>query len=409
MPYQLDHRQLADEMQIFFFDQQIGPGLPVWLPNGVAIREALERLIGGLEQEAGYVRVVSPHIAKAELYHQSGHMRAFEHGMYPPMKGDSESEAYLLKPMNCPHHHKIFASQLRSYRALPLRIAEYGQVYRFENSGSLRGLSRVRGLCQNDAHIYVQPELALDEICQVLKMHELCYRRLGLKGYHYRLSKHDPKQMNLFDGDIENWLHCESILRQALEILELSFVEAVGEAAFYGPKIDVQMRIGIDGDGQGGKEESIASVQLDFNSAERFSLKYVGSDGKPKSPLIIHRAPLGSHERFIALLLEYFDGQLPWNLVPIQVHILPVDERFHLQAQDLVKKLCANGVRAQVDISAGILSKRLRVSHQLRPYFRAVIGEREIKDRRIHLHGRGEQHELPQASLVGFFDQRQNL
>ena len=375
----MDHRQLADEMEIFFLDESIGAGLPIWLPNGVAIREALENFVCELERRAGYQRVVSPHIGKEELYRASGHLSCFQENMFPPMSWPEEASKYYLRPMNCPHHHKAFASALRSYRDLPLRFAEYGQVYRYENSGSLRGLSRVRGLCQNDAHIYLDPMDALAEVKRVLEMHERCYAALGLKGYRYRLSLHDSARAGDFVGSQQDWLRCEEVLRQALLQKGLQFFEAVGEAAFYGPKIDVQMAVG------GQHEESIASVQLDFNSADRFDLQFVNSSGARVRPWIVHRAPLGSHERFIAMLLEFFSGQLPGWLAPVQLCILPVAEG-HLEAARLLReRLHLQGLRVHLDHGSGSLRKRVLISHRLRPFAKLIIGDKEVDSGQFRL------------------------
>ncbi|MES2966010.1 MAG: threonine--tRNA ligase [Bdellovibrionota bacterium] len=393
MSYQYDHRILADEMEIYFLDEQIGAGLPVWLPNGVAIRDALEAFVKRLEDEAGFQRVVSPHVAKAELFDRSGHLRAFGGNMFPPMK-DGESELYL-KPMNCPFHHRVFSSSPRSYRQLPLRLAEYGQVYRYEDSGALKGLSRVRALCQNDAHIYVDPRDAISEIGKVLEMHEHCYRALGLEGYRYRLSKHDPARMEDFDGSREQWLEAEEILRRGLEEKGLPYFEADGEAAFYGPKVDVQMRMGA------GDEESIASVQLDFNSAEKFELSFVDSSGECVRPWIVHRAPLGSHERFVALLLEYFDGQLPAWLAPVQVLLVPVGPEQVNRCRELARELGSSGVRAKIDVNAGSLSKRILFAHKLRPFAKVIVGERESKADVFVVESRGSRNEVRGDALVG--------
>lgn len=382
MSFQFDHRQLADEMEIFFFNEDIGAGLPVWLPNGVAIRDSLESFVKNLERKGGYQRVVSPHVGKSSLYKRSGHLRSFDGNMYPPLKDLEHNNDYYLKPMNCPHHHKIFASSLRSYRQLPLRIAEYGQVYRFENSGSLKGLSRVRGLCQNDAHIYVDPVDSKKEILSVLELHEQCYRSISLKGYRYRLSKSDPKQPNDFDGPQSEWLEAEEILRQCLLEKNLPFYEAEGEAAFYGPKIDVQMKMNH------GQEESIASVQLDFNSADKFDLNFVAKSGESRRPWIIHRAPLGSHERFVALLLEYFDGALPGWLCPVQLYILPMDEDQFQYSKDIADSLSEKGARVVVDNNVGSLSKRILFAHRVRPLFKMVVGKNEMLSGEFSMQGR---------------------
>ena len=388
----IDHRQLADEMQIYFIDEHIGAGLPVWLPNGVAIRDALENFIKKIELKAGYHRVVTPHVARAELYQMSGHLRAFREDMFPPMKWAEDEGEYYLKPMNCPHHHKIFASCLKSYRQLPFRIAEYGQVYRYENSGSLRGLSRVRGLCQNDAHIYVEPGQAEDEILRVLDMHEFCYSSLNLKGYRYRLSTHDPSQKSEYDGEQKDWLNCERILRECLIKKGLNFYESVGEAAFYGPKIDVQMLAAS------GHEESIASIQLDFNSSAKFDLKYIAHSGAEERPWIIHRAPLGSHERFVAMLLEYFGGQLPAWLSPVQIYLLPVSEQQIEFVKQLKDSLAREHLRVHVDTNSGSLAKRIHFAHKLRPFALMIIGENEKKSGEAWLQLRNQHKEA--ISLV---------
>jgi threonyl-tRNA synthetase len=376
MSYLYDHRQLAVEMELYFFDEAVGAGLPMWLPNGSVIREELERFIKEKEFLRGYLRVNSPHLGRSELYEKSGHLRFYKEDMYPAIKMDNLE--YYLKPMNCPHHHKIFSSELRSFRDLPLRLAEYGQVYRNEASGALRGISRVRGLCQNDAHIYVRPEESKNEIINVLKLHEECYQDLGISGYRYRLSKHDPDS-NEFVGEKKLWIECEEILREVLVELKLDFFEASGEAAFYGPKIDVQMKFFSD---EGVKEESMGSVQLDFVSGlpERFDLSYVDSGGKRMQPWIIHRAPLGSHERFIAMLLEYFDGRLPRFLSPIELLIYPLSEKADMKAKEIGEELRKKNIRVKIDRRMGSsLSKRIVLGSKLRPFSFMVLGDKEIQ------------------------------
>jgi threonyl-tRNA synthetase len=375
MSYLFDHRKLAVEMELYFFEESVGAGFPMWLPNGCVIRDQLEKYIKKKEFLAGYKRVSSPHLAKSELYEKSGHLHFYKDDMFPAIK--MENIEYFLRPMNCPHHHKIFSSRPRSFRELPLRLAEYGQVYRNEASGALRGISRVRGLCQNDAHIYVHPDGARAEILNVLRLHEECYQELKLKGYRYRLSKHDPKSQDLI-GVKELWLECEEILRSALIELDLPFFEAEGEAAFYGPKIDVQMKFFSE---EGIREESMGSVQLDFISSisERFDLEFVISGGAKIRPWIIHRAPLGSHERFIAMLLEYFDGKLPRFLCPIELLIYPLSEGAINKAQEIEKEFIQKEIRVKVDLHLGSsLSKRISLGRMLRPYSSMVIGDKEL-------------------------------
>jgi threonyl-tRNA synthetase len=395
----LDHRQIADDMEIFCLDEKVGRGLPMWLPHGVALRDALEKLMRHLESEGDYHRVVSPHIGKRQLYERSGHLKAFAEEMFPPF--GLGAEEYYLRPMNCPHHHVIFAASPKSYRQLPYRIAEFGQVYRNEGSGALRGLSRVRGLCQNDAHIYVAQENSKAEILSVLRLHERVYGILGLKDYHYRLSKCDPVRADQFEGSQELWLRAEAILREALCELKLPFVEAIGEAAFYGPKIDVQMQIGV---GSQAKGESVASVQLDFNSGRKFDLSYVDEHGKNVVPWIVHRAPIGSHERMVSLLLERSQGHFPGWLAPIQVAIVPVDERHEEHARKVYLSLRSVGIRSEFVRPQGSLRKRMKRLHQLRPFSKLVLGDAELLsgDPSWRLSLRDGEHSCRPKDLVSF-------
>lgn len=393
MSYQFDHRSLAEEMELYFFDEQIGGGLPVWLPNGMVIREMLEKFIKEKEFRGGYQRVSSPPLGRSSLYEKSGHLKFYKSDMYPPlsMKDHDHHQDFYLRPMNCPHHHLVFGVRPRSYRELPFRVAEYGQVFRQEPSGSLHGLRRVRGLCQNDGHIYVQPEKAKEEIKNVLNLHLESYRELGLSGFHFRLSKHDPASSE-FEGEKSDWLFCEQILRECLQESGLDFFEEVGEAAFYGPKIDIQMHFYSE---DKPKIESMSSIQLDFLSAERFDLSYKNEGGKLKRPFIIHRAPLGSHERFVAMLLEYFDGLLPFFLCPVQLQIYPLSEEALQFAMELKKNLMMEGIRVNVDEKLGAsLSKRMVLGNKVRPFSMLVLGERELKQNIAQLALRKEERQV---------------
>lgn len=400
MKLNLDHRQLADEMEIFFLNEQIGAGLPVWLPNGVAIRDALEEYIKKLENLGGYDRVCSPHIAKKDLYEKSGHLKAYKENMFPSMNWPDENSEYYLRPMNCPHHHKVFSNKLRSYRNLPLRLAEYGQVYRFENSGSLKGLIRARSLCQNDSHIYLDPAEASQEISSVLSLHLKCYKDLGLSGYSFRLSKCDPQRMSEFDGDLQQWLICENVLRECLLQAGLEFNESVGDAAFYGPKIDIQMPMANS------SEESVASIQLDFNSAEKFELEFINASGEAIAPWIIHRAPLGSHERFVAMLLEFYQGQLPAWLSPIQLYVIPINEAQIEFAKKLQSELKKSNIRVAVDEASGSLSKRIALAHRLRPFAKLVIGQKEVESGLAKIEFRNESHSLELKKLAEYLNEK---
>lgn len=382
MSYKFDHRILAREMELYFFDELVGAGLPMWLPNGAIIREELERFIKEKEFQENYERVASPHLARRELYELSGHLRFFKEDMFPEIKPEKDLSSYYLRPMNCPHHHRVFDSKIRSYRELPLRIAEYGQVYRFEASGALKGLSRVRGLCQNDAHIYLDPKNVKEEVLNVLRLHEECYREIGLSGYRYRLSKHDPLKPLDFEGESHLWLKAEAILRECLDEMKLEYFEAVGEAAFYGPKIDIQMKFFNDEKIQ---EESVSSIQIDFLSGERFKLNFLNENQEHICPWIIHRAPLGSHERFIAMLLEFFDGQLPFWLAPVQLLIFPIGEKAREAAEEILRDLKLKGIRGKIDINQSRISKRLALGRKLRPFAYAVIGEEELSSGKVNI------------------------
>ncbi|MBX3016765.1 MAG: threonine--tRNA ligase [Bdellovibrionaceae bacterium] len=385
-----DHRQLAEEMELYCLNEDIGAGLPLWLPAGAALRAALEDYIRDLEHRAGYERVLSPHLGKAVLYESSGHLRHYRADMFPPLR-DGGDEFYL-KPMNCPHHHEVYRHRPRSYRELPLRLAECGHVYRNENGGSLRGLARVRGLCQNDAHIYLAPEDARAELHRVLDLFDRAHADLGLRERRFRLSCGDPARAD-FEGAVADWVAAEELLRSVLLERGRPFFEAPGEAAFYGPKIDVQMKLG-------GGEESVASVQLDFLSAERFDLKYAAADGSLRRPWILHRAPLGSFERIVAVLLEAHAGRLPDWLQPVQILLIPVREEHRAFAADWESRLRSAGLRAQVDRREGRLAKRLALAHRLRPVLFAVIGDQEVAGGFWGLQSRDSRMEVPAPQVL---------
>ncbi|WP_347358829.1 threonine--tRNA ligase [Bdellovibrio sp.] len=378
---QKDHRELNHELNYFQVDEAIGAGLPLWLPAGVVIRDELEKLMRELEFLAGYERVVSPHIAKEDLYFQSGHLPYYEESMYPAI--DLESVRYRLRPMCCPHHHRIFSSKLRSYRDLPLRLAEYGQVYRYEGSGALSGLMRVRGLCQNDAHLYVRESQVKAEILKVLQMYQKAYQILGIKKYRLRLSKWD-RSGDKYVSMPEKWEWAENILREVLIESGLPFEEEAGEAAFYGPKIDIQI------ESVNGREESASTVQLDFISAERFDLSFINEAGEKERPVILHRAPLGSHERMVALLVELYQGALPLWLSPEQVVIVPLADR-HLGAAEEARSMLHNAfLRVRVDERVESLQRKLAEAWQSKACYVVVIGDREVDEGMISVQRRGD-------------------
>ncbi len=405
-----DHKKLGKQLEIFVIDDVIGKGLPLWLPNGTVIRDEIEKLAKELEFKAGYVRVATPHLAKTELYYQTGHLPYYAEHMYPFMElketreteaGEVEEvvETYALKPMNCPHHHRIFAARPRSYRELPLRLAEYGQVYRFEDSGALSGLLRVRGMAMNDAHIYCTEEQITEEFLKVMDMHREVYEILGLTDYYMRFSTWDPEDPKGKQKYVDNpgaWERTQKLVREAMEQSGLPFTEVKGEAAFYGPKIDVQFRTVT------GREETASTNQLDFAVPERLGLKYVGPDGAEHTPYAIHRAPLGTHERFVAFLIEHYGGAFPTWLAPVQVRVLTVSDRFDDYGQKVVDALRAQFVRAELDHSSETVSKKVRTAATLKIPNVLVLGEREVEDKTVTLrrHGRRDQETMPLDTFV---------
>ena len=375
---QRDHRKLGQELEIFTIDERVGKGLPLWLPNGTVIREELEKFAKELEFKDGYVRVATPHIASGELYKLSGHLQLYKDAMFPPMRSvekdpDSVPEEFYLKPMNCPHHHMIFMNRPRSYRELPLRLAEYGTVYRYEKSGQLAGLLRVRGLAMNDAHIYCTEDQIKEEIKKVVAMHKFYFERFRMDKIWVRLSLHDQDKAKFTENE-ELWTKTENILRDVLKELGVEYEEAQGEAAFYGPKIDNQTENDL------GREETAATVQLDFTSPERFQMEYAAADGSKQKPFIIHRAPLGTHERFISFLIERWGGAFPTWLAPTQVRIVPVAEDFLPYAQKLQEELRELMVRADVDTSNDSFSKKVRNAITKKIPNIWIVGANEVKD-----------------------------
>lgn len=417
-----DHKKLGKELGLFKIDDRIGKGLPLWLPNGTVIRDELEKYMRELEFKGGYQRVATPHITKEGLYFTSGHLPYYADGMYPPMelierketssdgsstnkkveagageKLDSDEfvkERYRLKPMNCPHHHMVFAAEPRSYRDLPLRLAEYGQVYRYEDSGALSGLLRVRGLCMNDAHIYCTEEQIVSEFLAVMEMHKELYQTLGITDYYMRFSTwnpEDPKGKEKFLDDPVAWEKSQKLVLQAMEKSGLPFREGKGEAAFYGPKIDFQFKTVT------GREETASTNQLDFGVPARFGLTYTDADNTEKTPYCIHRAPAGTHERFVAFLIEHFGGAFPTWLAPMQVRVVTVSDRFNDYGFKLVDELRGKFVRAELDPSNETMGKKIRNASKAKIPNVLVIGEREAADGTVTLRrfGKEEQQTMP--------------
>ncbi|MFZ9300372.1 MAG: threonine--tRNA ligase [Chitinophagaceae bacterium] len=390
-----DHRKLGKELGIFTFDDEVGPGLPLWLPNGAVVIEELEKLAKETENAAGYKRVVTPHIAKESLYHTSGHLPYYQDSMYPPM--ELEGTKYYLKAMNCPHHHKIFSSDARSYKELPVRLAEYGTCYRYEQSGELFGLMRVRCLHMNDAHIYCTREQFAQEFRAVNEMYMKYFKIFGIEKYVMRLSLHDPAKLGQkYINEPELWLETEAMVRNVLIESGIPYVEVPDEGAFYGPKIDVQIWSAI------GREFTLATNQVDFAQGRRFKLTFTNKDNQPETPLIIHRAPLGTHERFIGFLLEHYAGKFPLWLAPVQVKVLPISEKFIPYAANVVDELKKADIRAELDDRNEKIGKKIRDTEILKIPYMFVIGEKEVNEGLVSVRkqGIGDQGSRPVSEIL---------
>ncbi len=373
-----DHRKLGKELEIFTYDEEVGPGLPLWLPRGGVIIEELERLAKEMEEKAGYLRVKTPHLAKEDLFLHSGHLPYYAESMYPPM--EIEGVKYYVKPMNCPMHHKIYASKPRSYRDLPLRLAEYGTCYRYEKSGELFGLMRVRSMQMNDAHMYVTEDQFEQEFMGVMDMYKKYLDMFGITKFVMRLSLHSKEGLGKKYVDNERlWLKTEDMVRRAMTNGGIPFVEAANEAAFYGPKIDGQVWSAI------GKEFSLATNQVDFAQPGRFNLVFTNKDGVEETPLCIHRAPLGTHERFIGFLLEHYAGNFPVWLSPEHVRVIPITDPQNEYAENIVRQLRDQGIRASADISAQRMNAKIRSAQLMKVPYMLVVGENETRAGQVSL------------------------
>jgi len=378
-----DHRKLGKELGIYTMDDDVGQGLPLWMPNGTIIIEELERLAKETESAGGYKRVVTPHIAKESMYLTSGHLPYYADSMFPPMEMDGEK--YYLKAMNCPHHHKIFDAEPKSYKDLPYRIAEYGTCYRYEQSGELFGLMRVRCLHMNDAHIYCSHEDFAQEFRAVNDMYLKYFKIFGIDKYVMRLSLHDPAKLGQkYVNEPELWKSTEELVRKVLIDSNIPYVEVQDEAAFYGPKIDVQIWSII------GREFTLATNQVDFNSGNKFKLSYTNQNNQPEVPLIIHRAPLGTHERFIGFLLEHYAGKFPLWLAPLQVKILPISDKFLDYAKTLLLKLKKADIRAEIDDRSEKIGKKIRDTELARVPYMLVVGEKEVNEGKVSVRKQGK-------------------
>jgi threonyl-tRNA synthetase len=378
-----DHRKLGKELGIYTMDDDVGPGLPLWMPNGTIIIEELERLAKETEEAAGYKRVVTPHIAKESMYLTSGHLPYYQDSMFPPMELDGTK--YYLKAMNCPHHHKIFDAEPKSYKDMPLRLAEYGTCYRYEQSGELFGLMRVRCLHMNDAHIYCTKEQFSQEFKAVNEMYLKYFKIFGIDKYVMRLSLHEPSKLGQkYINEPELWKETEAMVREVLIETGTPYVEVPDEGAFYGPKIDVQIWSVI------GREFTLATNQVDFAQGKRFNLNFTNKDNEPETPLIIHRAPLGTHERFIGFLLEHYAGKFPVWLAPLQVKILPISEKFMPYAEEVFAQFKKAGVRVEIDDRNEKIGKKIRDTEIMKVPYMLVIGEKEVAESKLSVRRQGK-------------------
>jgi threonyl-tRNA synthetase len=378
-----DHRKLGQQLGIFTFADEIGQGLPLWLPNGTIVRDELEKWAKETEEKWGYKRVSTPHITKDKLYEISGHLPFYADDMYSPI--NIEGEKYYLKPMNCPHHHMIYKSSLRSYRELPLRIAEYGQLYRFELSGALHGLMRVRGFSQNDAHIYLSEKDVVKEFVDVMKMHKYYYAKLGIKNFKVKLGLRDPKNLRKkYHGDEAMWEKAEKLTREGLDKSGVEYTEDIGGAAHYGPKGDVIIESVI------GTEYAIGTVQVDMFMPTRFNLEFINEKGEKETPVVIHRAPLGSHERMVGFLLEHFAGVFPTWLAPIQAAVLPITDKQKKYAKQVFTELKDLGIRVVIDERNESVGKKIREAEVQKIPYMLIIGEKEMKSKKVSVRLRNQ-------------------
>ena len=382
-----DHRKLGKEMELFTFSPRVGQGLPLWLPKGAELRERLENFLRKIQKSYGYLPVITPHIGNKDLYVTSGHYAKYGKDSFQPIHTPQEGEEFLLKPMNCPHHCEIYRSKPRSYKDLPLRFAEFGTVYRYEQSGELHGLTRVRGFTQDDAHLFCRPDQLKEEFCKVIDIILYVFKTLDFNEYVAQISLRDPDNREKYIGSDENWAKAEQAIIDAAAEKGLNTVVEYGEAAFYGPKLDFMVKDAI------GRKWQLGTIQVDYNLPERFELEYTGSDGKKHRPVMIHRAPFGSLERFVAVLLEHTGGKLPLWLTPDQVVVLPVSEKFTDYAKKVCDLLNNSDIRASMDDRNETIGKRIRESELKRIPFIVIVGEKEMEEGAVSVRRQGGKDE----------------
>ncbi|EVR71743.1 threonine--tRNA ligase, partial [Staphylococcus aureus] len=380
-----DHRKIGKELELFTNSQLVGAGLPLWLPNGATIRREIERYIVDKEVSMGYDHVYTPVLANVDLYKTSGHWDHYQEDMFPPMQLD-ETESMVLRPMNCPHHMMIYANKPHSYRELPIRIAELGTMHRYEASGAVSGLQRVRGMTLNDSHIFVRPDQIKEEFKRVVNMIIDVYKDFGFEDYSFRLSYRDPEDKEKYFDDDDMWNKAENMLKEAADELGLSYEEAIGEAAFYGPKLDVQVKTAM------GKEETLSTAQLDFLLPERFDLTYIGQDGEHHRPVVIHRGVVSTMERFVAFLTEETKGAFPTWLAPKQVQIIPVNVDLHYDyARQLQDELKSQGVRVSIDDRNEKMGYKIREAQMQKIPYQIVVGDKEVENNQVNVRQYGSQ------------------
>ena len=382
-----DHRKIGKEMELFAFSSRVGQGLPLWLPKGAELRERLENFLKKIQKSYGYLPVITPHIGNKELYVTSGHYAKYGKDSFQPIHTPQEGEEFLLKPMNCPHHCEIYRTKPRSYKDLPLRFAEFGTVYRYEQSGELHGLTRVRGFTQDDAHLFCRPDQLKEEFCKVIDIILYVFKTLDFSEYIAQVSLRDPENREKYIGSDENWAKAEQAIIDAAAEKGLNTVVEYGEAAFYGPKLDFMVKDAI------GRKWQLGTIQVDYNLPERFELEYMGSDGKKHRPVMIHRAPFGSLERFVAVLLEHTGGKLPLWLTPDQVIVLPVSEKFTDYAKKVCDLLNNSDIRASMDDRNETIGKRIRESELKRIPFIVIVGEKEQQEGSVSVRRQGGKDE----------------
>ena len=381
-----DHRKLGKELELFMFSEMVGKGLPMWLPKGTALRLRLQEFLTKIQKQYGYEQVMTPHIGNKQLYETSGHWDHYGHDSYQPITTPEEGEVYLLKPMNCPHHCMIYKWQPRSYKDLPLRLAEFGTVYRYEQSGELHGLTRVRSFTQDDAHIFCRPDQVKDEFIRVMEIIEIIFKALKFENFEAQISLRDPSNTEKYVGTDENWERAESAIVEACKEKGLPAVVEYGEAAFYGPKLDFMVKDAL------GRRWQLGTIQVDYNLPERFDLSYIGSDNERHRPVMVHRAPFGSMERFVAVLLEHCAGDFPLWLTPDQVMILPVSEKYHEYAERLNEMLKRNEIRTLIDMRSEKIGRKIRDAEMKKVPYMLIVGEKEMNETSVSVrkHGQGD-------------------